>query len=168
MERPGRRSATDGQGRAAGPDPRRSLLAGVLVGIGVAVFLDEVVFHQLLQWHHFYDRSTLRVGIVSDGILHAAGSTALVVGMFLYADCQRRAALVRRRWAAGALLGWGGFQLFDGVVNHKLLRVHQIRYDVELLPYDLAWNAAAVAGLVAGAVLLRRRPGRASAQPDRP
>ncbi|SDQ34035.1 DUF2243 domain-containing protein [Quadrisphaera sp. DSM 44207] len=148
----------------AAADPRRSLLAGALVGVGVAAFLDETVFHQLLQWHHFYDGSTTAVGIVSDGWFHAFGFTALVVGMFLFADCQRRAALVRRRWGAGLLVGLGGFQLYDGLVQHKLMRLHQVRYDVELLPYDLAWNAPALLALLAGVLLLRRSPAPARAR----
>ncbi len=38
------------RGSAGGVDrsARRSLLAGALTGIGVAAFLDETVFHQLL------------------------------------------------------------------------------------------------------------------------
>src|SRR4051794_38186472 len=45
---------------AAGTAARtsRSLWSGVLVGLGVAGFVDETVFHQLLHWHHFYDRGT--------------------------------------------------------------------------------------------------------------
>src|SRR4051794_15768185 len=30
------------------------LLTGILLGIGIIGFLDEAVFHQLLQWHTFY------------------------------------------------------------------------------------------------------------------
>lgn len=41
-------------------------------------------------------------------------------------------------------------------MQHKLLTLHQIRYDVELLPYDLAWNSAAVLMIGAGTLLLVR------------
>ena len=140
--------------------------SGALTGVGVAAFLDETVFHQLLRWHHFYDRSTTAAGIVSDGIFHAVGTAALVVGLFLYADLQRRGVFAARRWAGATVLGWGAFQLYDGLVQHKLMRLHQVRYEVELLPYDLAWNGAAVVGIVVGALLLRRRPAeRAGAGP---
>jgi uncharacterized membrane protein len=45
----------------------------------------------------------------------------------------------------GLLLGAGLFRLFDGIVDHKVLRVHQVRSAAsDLLPYDLAWNAAGV------------------------
>ncbi len=133
---------------------RRSVLAGVLMGLGVAAFLDEVVFHQLLRWHHFYDRSTLDVGLVSDGLFHAGGWLAMVAGLFLFADLQRRRVTVPKRVWAGGFLGWGGFQLYDGIVQHKLLGLHQIRYDVDLVPYDLIWNGAALVGLAIGGFLL--------------
>jgi uncharacterized membrane protein len=43
-------------------------------------FIDETVFHQLLHWHHFYDKSTLAVGLVSDGLFHAGGFIAMAAG----------------------------------------------------------------------------------------
>ena len=54
---------------------------GVLVGIGIAGTLDEVVLHQLLVWHHLYDRSTPTVGLVSDGLFHLFSTTVLVIGI---------------------------------------------------------------------------------------
>jgi uncharacterized membrane protein len=128
----------------------------VLVGVGVAAFVDETVFHQLLHWHHFYDRSTSDAGLVSDGIFHAVGWFAVVAGLFWFAALRRDRALDGRRWLAGLLLGAGGFQLYDGTVQHKLLRLHQIRYDVDLTPYDVTWDVVAVLLVIAGVVLLRR------------
>ncbi len=130
--------------------------SGALVGVGVAGFVDETVFHQLLHWHHFYDRSTPDAGLVSDGIFHAFSWFAVVAGLFWYAALRHRSELVTTRWLGGLLVGAGGFQLYDGTVQHKLLGLHQIRYDVELLPYDLAWNLVAVVLVVAGVILTRR------------
>jgi uncharacterized membrane protein len=132
----------------------RSILAGVLIGIGVAGFLDETVFHQLLHWHHFYDRSTTSVGLVSDGFFHAGSWLCTVGGLFVFADLQRRASTVPRRLAAGAFLGWGGFQVYDGLVQHKVLRLHQIRYSVDVLAYDVVWNVLGALGIVIGLALL--------------
>ena len=152
------------------PDPRSSVLATALVGIAVMAAVDEIVFHQLLGWHHFYDRSTPAVGLLSDGVLHAGELVAAVGGFFWYADLRRRGALAPTAGWGGALLGAGGFQLFDGLVDHKVLRVHQIRYGVDLLPYDLAWNAGAVLLLLAGAALVlraRRTQAAGHGAPDR-
>lgn len=133
-----------------------SPLSGLLFGVGVASFIDETVFHQLLHWHHFYDRSTPAVGLVSDGLFHAFGFFCAVGGLFLLADLRRRAAMDRRRWWTGFWLGLGGFQLYDGTIQHKLLRLHQIRYRVEIWPYDLTWNLLAVIALLIGLALLLR------------
>lgn len=40
----------------------KNLWSGLLFGIGLVAFIDEAVFHQLLHWHHFYDKSTTGIG----------------------------------------------------------------------------------------------------------
>jgi uncharacterized membrane protein len=135
---------------------RNNLVSGLLLGIGAVAFIDEAVFHQLLHWHHFYDKSTTDVGLVSDGLFHAASWFATIAALFLFADLRRREAFQKERWWSGILLGAGAFQLYDGIVQHKLFGLHQIRYGVEIAPYDIVWNVIAVAMLVAGIVLLRR------------
>jgi uncharacterized membrane protein len=132
------------------------VLVGILFGCGIIAFLDEAVFHQLLHWHHFYDRSTPAAGLVSDGLFHAFSWFATVASLFLFADLRRRGTLRIRWWLGGILIGLGAFQLFDGLVQHKLLDLHEIRYGVDLLPYDLVWNGAALALLLAGTLVLLR------------
>lgn len=127
-----------------------------VIGAAVMAAIDEIVFHQILAWHHFFDRSTPAVGLVSDGLLHTAELLALVAGFVLYADLRRRHALAPAHALAGLFLGLGGFQLFDGIVDHKLLHLHQVRYGVDVLLYDLVWNAAALVLLAVGAALAVR------------
>jgi uncharacterized membrane protein len=133
-----------------------NVTSGVLLGLGIAAFVDETVFHQLLHWHHFYDKSTPAVGLVSDGIFHAVGFFCAVASLFLFADLRRRGDLRAPLWWGGVLAGAGVFQLYDGTVQHKLLRLHQIRYHVDLVAYDWTWNVVAALLIVAGAVLLVR------------
>ena len=137
---------------------KRNVWSGFLFGIGLVAFIDETVFHQLLHWHHFYDRSTTNVGLVSDGFFHAFSWFATVASLFLFADLQRRKALWPKRWLGGVFVGAGAFQLYDGIVQHKLLELHQIRYGVDLLPYDLVWNITAVSWLLVGWFLLWKTP----------
>ncbi|MEU8353207.1 MULTISPECIES: DUF2243 domain-containing protein [unclassified Streptomyces] len=150
----------------ARPEPRRSMVVCGVIGIAVMAAVDEIVFHQILDWHHFYDRSTLSVGLLSDGLLHTAELLALVAGFFLFADLRRRRALAPPHGWAGFFLGLGIFQLFDGIVDHKLLRLHQIRYGVDVTPYDWAWNLAGLVLLLIGtgqAVRAARRSRAAAA-----
>lgn len=137
-------------------DTKASLWAALLIGIGVMAAIDEIVFHQLLQWHHFFDFGTPVLGIVSDGLLHAVELLAIVIGVFIVLDLSQRKRLAIPWAKAGLLFGMGGFQLFDGLINHKILRLHQIRYGVDPLLYDVVWNGAAIALLLIGGWFYRR------------
>ncbi|MFB1081693.1 DUF2243 domain-containing protein [Jeotgalibacillus sp. JSM ZJ347] len=130
--------------------------SGILFGIGLMVIVDEVIFHQLLQWHHFYDRATSGFGILTDGLLTSFGFFAAVFGLFLFADLRKKMSIYWMSWIGSVCLGAGGFQLFDGLVSHKLLQIHQIRYGVDILPYDLAWNLFAALLLIIGAVMVKK------------
>jgi uncharacterized membrane protein len=131
-------------------------MATALIGVGVMAAVDEIVFHQLLGWHHFYDRSTPEIGMLSDGLLHAAELVALVAGVFLLIDLRDRGVSAPVLAWGGFLLGAGGFQVVDGLIDHKVLRVHQIRYDVDLLPYDLTWNGFGLLVALVGLMLIRQ------------
>jgi uncharacterized membrane protein len=141
---------------------RPSLVTGAMLGVGTMAAVDVVVFHLMLGWHHFYDRSTPAVGLLSDGLLQTGYLVLLVAGAFRLADSRRAGALFRRSAVAGFVTGLGAFQLFDGLVDHKLLRVHQVRYGVDVLPYDVGWIGASVLLLLAGGglVLASRDEGR--------
>lgn len=134
----------------------RAYGAGALLGVAAMAAVDEIVFHQLLGWHHFYDDATADIGILSDGILHTLELFAFAAGFFLMLDARRRPDFRAVHGWAGFLVGLGAFQLWDGIVDHKLLRLHQIRYGVDVVPYDVAWNVAGAALLAAGLVLTLR------------
>lgn len=144
---------------AAAKQTRRSIWSGTLAGVGLMAFTDETVFHQLLRWHHFYDKSTLAVGLVSDGLFHAGGLIAMVAGLFLLADAHRQGGFVPKRWWGGLLLGAGPFQL---------LGLHQIRYHVTIWPYDLTWNLIAFIMILAGVLLMKGDAGIARSSLLRP
>lgn len=151
--------------RVPGQDlDRRTLWSGFLFGCGIAAsMIDLFVFHLALQWHHFYDLSTPEVAITADGFFHAVGWFITIGGLFLLADIRRRGEVVWARWSGAVVTGVGFFQLLDGVVSHKVLGIHQIRYGVDLLVYDVTWIGSAVLALGVGLVILRRtRPARAA------
>ncbi|MCM3357439.1 MULTISPECIES: DUF2243 domain-containing protein [unclassified Psychrobacillus] len=135
---------------------KKNMWTGILFGLGVVAFIDEVVFHQILHWHHFYDKSTTDIGLVSDGLFHAFSFFATVGSAFLMADLHRRQAFWPKRWLGGIFLGAGVFQLYDGTIQHKLMGLHQIRYNVDILPYDLVWNITAILMIIVGLVLLKQ------------
>jgi uncharacterized membrane protein len=144
-------------------DPsRRLVVSGVLFGAGIAAsVVDLFLFHLVLQWHHFYDLGTTEMAIAADGFFHAVAWGMTVAGLFLLVDARRRGEVRWPRWTGAVLAGLGGFQLLDAVVNHKLLGIHQVRYDVDLVPYDVAWIGSAIVVLAVGLVVLWRTRGRA-------
>jgi uncharacterized membrane protein len=142
----------------------RNLWSGILFGIGIVAFIDETVFHQLLHWHHFYDQSTKAIGLISDGFFHAFSWFATVGGLFMVADLRRRNAWLFKRWIGGVFLGAGGFQFYDGTIQHKLMRLHQIRYNVPLLPYDMIWHIISTILILVGIVLIIRSSKRVEKQ----
>lgn len=133
--------------------PNRSLLRiGLILGVGIVGTLDEVVLHQLLQWHNFYVHATQHWRLISDGLFHLFSSACLIWGAVLLWEHR---SLLRagdgRALAAGVLFGMGGFNLYDGIVQHKILQLHPVREHVaNILPYDLAFNGMAVVLLVSG------------------
>lgn len=134
----------------------RNLWSGILFGLGLVSFIDETIFHQLLHWHHFYDKSTLAIGLVSDGLFHAFSWFATIGSLFMVADLRRRNAFWLKRWWSGLMLGGGVFQLYDGTIQHKLMRLHQIRYVENVLIYDLIWNIISVIMVSIGMILVIR------------
>lgn len=125
--------------------------------VGIMARVDEIVFHQILAWHHFYDHGAPMLALASDGLLHAAELIIIVAGFVLFSRTRRDGSL-RPQWAwAGFFLGAGGFQIFDGVIDHKVLRIHQIRYGVaSIIPYDIAWISVGALLLLVGVLLLLR------------
>ncbi|MDB5082098.1 MAG: Protein of unknown function rane [Chloroflexi bacterium] len=138
---------------------RLTLRIGIFIGIGLIGSLDEVVLHQLLQWHNFYVHTDQFWRIFSDGLFHIFSAGMLVVGLWqlwarrhFLSEAGRVQALV-----AGILLGMGGFNLYDGLVQHKLLNLHPVREGVaDQLPYDLVFNGIALLLLVGGWFLWKK------------
>lgn len=65
---------------------KQNTWSGILFGVGVMALVDEIIFHQILQWHHFYDHSTPFIGTMTDGFLTSFGLLGVVFGFFMFAD----------------------------------------------------------------------------------
>ncbi len=153
---------------------RSLLLTGVLLGVGLVGSLDQIVLHELLQWHNFYVHTTEYWRIFIDGLFHAFSSAMLFAGaMRLWSQRRTIGSLTGARpLAAGILFGMGGFNLYDGIVQHKLMQLHPVREGVEnVLPYDLAFNGIALLLLIVGWLVWRsvrttEAAGHAMSEPD--
>ncbi len=142
---------------------------GILLGIGLGGFVDGIVLHQILQWHHLLsstsrypatDLGGLEDNTLADGLFHAATWVACAIGVVLLWQRARNGATGATAGLLGWMLsGWGLFNLIEGLVDHHLLQLHHVREGVgnrEL--YDAGFLIFGVA-LVAIGLALSRRPG---------
>jgi uncharacterized membrane protein len=142
--------------------------AGILLGLGLGGFFDGIVLHQILQWHHMvtsagYPADTLEnleLNVMLDGVFHAGTYLFTASGLLLLWRAARKPHF---RWSARLLfatmlIGFGTFNLVEGIVDHHLLGLHHVN---ETAPMDqwiywdigfLIWGAGM---LVAGWLLLR-------------
>ena len=115
---------------------RQAWWSGILGGVGLGGFLDGIVLHQILQWHNLLSSrlppdtlERMHVNMRADGWFHVATwlATAAAIAM-LYRVARTGVALPPGRWYVGLLLlGWGAFNVVEGVIDHQLLGIHHVR-----------------------------------------
>ncbi|HVL96002.1 MAG TPA: DUF2243 domain-containing protein [Solirubrobacteraceae bacterium] len=146
---------------------RIATLPSFLLGVGLGGFVDGILLHQVLQWHHMISDTSgnpmttldgLEANTLADGFFHAATWIVVAVASTLTVRAWQRGELAPPwRAHAGLLLaGWGAFNLLDGAVNHHLLGVHHVRDDLGgPLAWDLGFLALGLLQLVLGLALAR-------------
>jgi uncharacterized membrane protein len=135
----------------------------VVTGFGLGAFLDGIVLHQILQWHHLVvdyrsadDLAGLRANTLWDGVFHLAAWTVVLVGLLWTARSRAELRTVPWRSLVGPLLvGWGAFNITDQVVFHMLLGAHHIRMTEDYQLYDWGYTALGAALVAAGLALVR-------------
>ena len=137
---------------------------GVLIGVGLGGFVDGIVLHQILQWHHLlseeYPPNTLenvQLNVSADGFFHTFAWIAVVAGLMLL----WRAVRAGRPWTwrtplGWTLAGWGIFNLVEGIVDHHVLRLHRVRPDAaNPMVWDIGFLAFGALLLIGGWLLAR-------------
>lgn len=145
---------------------RPAMAAALTLGIGLGGFFDGIVFHQILQIHNMLsgwlpvtDLVSAKVNMVWDGVFHAAVWIITLIGVGLLWRAGRRNDVVfeTRFLIGGFLVGWGLFNLVEGVIDHHVLNVHHVYERMGSSVWDylfLAWGAAMI---VIGWAMVRRR-----------
>jgi uncharacterized membrane protein len=158
-------------------DHRPSKTSGLLLGLGLGGFIDGIVLHQILQWHHMvshvdaYPPTTLaglETNTLADGFFHI-GTWLLVVGGWIAALHAWRVGRLAASWSFHVglvLVGWGLFNLVEGTVDHHLLGVHHVRDDLGApVGWDVGFLVLGLGLVVAGMALYRRGLAQLSRQP---
>jgi uncharacterized membrane protein len=151
------------QGRSS---PHLPVLAALTLGFGLGMFIDGIVLHQLLQWHHMVSEfesmdtvAGLEVNTSWDGIFHAAAWAVTAAGavMLWRSRRHRQGPWAMRPFYGLLLIGWGAFNMIDQIVFHLIIGAHHIRQVDDYQVYDWSFFALGVALVVAGWALARGR-----------
>ena len=164
------------------PDPAPSKppkAPGFLLGIGLGGFVDGILLHQILQWHHMltdegdFPMDTvqgLEDNTLADGLFHAATWVFVLIGTLAAVTAwQRRRLAPPWRSHFGLLLaGWGAFNLVEGTVNHQILGIHHVRDDLGgPLSWDIGFLLFGALLVLLGMLLVRSGDRTAAANAER-
>jgi uncharacterized membrane protein len=159
------RVTINGNGRTEGGFP---VSAGILFGLGLGGFFDGIVLHQLLQWHHLVTSAgyppdsveNLKVNTFWDGVFHAGTYVFTMLGLYILWRYSRKNHV---RWSGKLLpgtflMGFGIFNLVEGLINHNLLGLHHVNETVpreQWIYWDIGFLVWGAAMLIGGWLLLR-------------
>jgi uncharacterized membrane protein len=148
---------------------RPLIAAGTTLGIGLGGFFDGILFHQILQVHNMLSnwipRTTLvneEINMFWDGLFHAFCYIATLAGLLMFWKSVKRGdvALSGETFSGSLLLGWGLFNLIEGLIDHELLQVHHVYQNDahQFLVWDLLFLASGALLIGIGVVLIRKAP----------
>jgi len=152
------------------------IAAGTLLGIGMGGFVDGITFHQILQLPNMLsakrpvtDLVSAEINMFWDGLFHALTWTMTAIGLaLLWRAGQRRDVPWSTRTFIGSLsLGWGLFNLVEGLIDHHLLNIHHVVETPGHLPWDIAFLASGVVLILVGWVAIRSGRGDATIRGER-
>jgi uncharacterized membrane protein len=127
---------------------RKATAAGILLGAGMGGFIDGIVLHQLLQWHNVISHLTppdtvegLRANILWDGLFFVLTMALTVGGLLLFWQAAEKSAGLPSAGAAIGLLvlGFGLFNMVEGLLNHFILGIHHVRESGDPLLWDVSF-----------------------------
>ena len=148
------------------PSPRWR--SGIMLGIGLGGFVDGILLHQIIHWHNMGSAvlppttlAAIKQNMAWDGLFHLAVWTCTVVGVYWLLADGRRAGLLPSPFGFTGLLilGWGLFNLVEGLIDHHLLGLHHVRDLPQHVPvYDWLFLLIGGAGfIILGRFLYRTR-----------
>lgn len=143
---------------------RPLVAAGALLGIGLGGFVDGILFHQLLQLHSMLSAKlpqdeliNVKISMVWDGLFHTFTWLTTIIGLVaLWQAGKTKDGSWSGQVLWGAvLLGWGLFNLVEGVIDHHILGIHHVVERLGVSVYDYVFLAAGILLMLLGTWLIR-------------
>ena len=138
--------------------------AGTFMGIGLGGFLDGITLHQLLQTHNMLSAvrpkdsiANMEINMFWDGLFHALTWTMTVIGLWLLwkAGARRDVPWSGKTFVGALFLGWGLFNLVEGIIDHHILNIHHVIERYGQSGYDYAFLLSGVIMIVGGIMAIR-------------
>lgn len=109
--------------------------ASTVLGVGLGGFVDGIVLHQILQTHEMLSNKIAATNYIGksvnmfwDGIFHLFCLIVVIIGVILLWKIMKRNDVDRsgKLFVAGLLSGWGIFNLVEGIIDHQILKLHNV------------------------------------------
>ncbi|KJH73060.1 DUF2243 domain-containing protein [Aliterella atlantica] len=143
---------------------RPLITAGVVLGIGLGGFVDGIVLHQILQWHHMLSSvrppttiAQMKVNMVWDGLFDAATWIFTVLGIYLLWQAVQRDDVPRssNTLFGSILIGAGSFNVIEGIIDHQILGIHHVKPGANELIWDIGFIVLGAILVLVGWVLIQ-------------
>lgn len=137
--------------------------AGTLLGMGFGGFVDGIVNHQILQVHNMlsgkYPPTTLvnlEINMFWDGLFHTLCWMLTALGLALLWRAGQRSDVPwsTRTFVGSLFLGFALFNLIEGVLDHHLLKIHNVVQRLGESMWDYAFLAASVVLVLLGWLII--------------
>ncbi len=133
--------------------------AGILLGVGLGGFVDGILLHQLLQTHNMLSarlpKTTIpnvEINMFWDGMFHSFTWITTAIGLVLLFRAHSVPNILwSSRLFTGALfLGWGLFNLIEGIIDHHILNLHHVVEARGLSIFDYLFLLSGVVFIIGG------------------
>jgi len=129
---------------------RPLITAGVILGLGLGGFVDGIMLHQILQWHHMLSSvnppttiAQMKLNMVWDGLFDAATWVLTVLGIGLLWQAVKRDDVPKSSSIlfGSILIGAGTFDIVEGLIDHQILGIHHVKPGANQLAWDIGFIA---------------------------
>ncbi|QKQ72427.1 DUF2243 domain-containing protein [Nostoc sp. TCL240-02] len=141
------------------------ITAGIFLGVGLGGFIDGILLHQILQWHHMLsnirpltNRANIDLNMVWDGFFHTLDWVFTATGLVLLWRAGRRDDVPwsSQTFIGSILIGSGLFDLVEGLIDHQILGVHHVKPGPNELAWDLGFLAFGALLVVIGWIMIKK------------
>ena len=137
-----------------------------MLGIGLGGFVDGILLHQIWQVHAMMSArvpldtmENMQTNMTADGVFHAVVWLTTFIGIVMLFNVAKRADVFfsNRAFYGSMLMGWGIFNVVEGVIDHHVLEVHHVVQRLGQSVWDWLFLGASAVLVLVGWLIARER-----------